>query len=98
MPAGSRQFVCRPGRHSSYHIPSIFCITRLTHVIPAQQQAPMKIGFPPVFISFTTLVFSPIAPIAMTMKNLLSVFRGLKIPAGTPKYTATVVITEAATQ
>ena len=73
-------------------------MTRLTPVIPAQQQAPMKIGFPPVFISFTTLVFSPMAPIAMTMKNLLRVFSGLKIPAGTPRLTAAVVIIEAPTK
>lgn len=43
-------------------------------MIPAQQQAPMNIGLPPVFTSFTISVFSTIAAIASTMKNLLSVF------------------------
>ena len=42
---------------------------RLTSVIPAQQAAPMTIGFPPVRISFTMSLFKPIAAIAMTMKN-----------------------------
>ena len=57
-----------------YQIPMIHWRRRLTTVIPAQQQAPMNIGLPPVFTSFTISVFSPIAAIVSTMKNLLSVF------------------------
>ena len=35
-----------------------------------QQQSPTTIGFPLVFINFTILVFKPIAPIDIVMKNL----------------------------
>lgn len=53
------------------------------------------IGFPPVFTNFTISVFSPIAAIAITIKNLLSSLNGAKKDVGTPKLTATVVMTEA---
>lgn len=59
-----------------YHSPITRCISRLTAVMPAQQQAPNSRGFPPLFTSLTTLLFSPIAAIAMMMKNLLSSFSG----------------------
>jgi len=39
--------------------------------MPAQQQKPVKIGFPPVLISFTIFVFNPMADMAITIKNLL---------------------------
>ena len=41
-----------------------------------QQQRPIRIGFPPVLINFTILVFSPIAPIAIVIKNLPASVRG----------------------
>ena len=59
-----------------YQIPNTLWSTRLTAVMPAQQQAPMKIGFPPVFMSFTRLVLRPMAAMASTMKNLLSSLMG----------------------
>ena len=64
--------------------------------MPAQQHAPMKIGFPPVFMSFTRLVLSPMAAMARTMKNLLSSLMGWKKAMGTPALRAMVVRMEAA--
>ena len=52
-------------------------------------------GLPPVLTSFTMLVFKPMAAIAITMKNLLMVFKGSKISAETPKFINTVVIIDA---
>lgn len=69
---------------------------RLTVVIPIQQLAPIRIGLPPVFTNFTISVFNPMAAIAMTMKNLLNSLKGLKKDVGIPKFTATVVIMDAA--
>ena len=63
--------------------------------MPTQQQAPRKIGFPPSFTSFTTLLPRPMADIANTMKNLLNSFKGTKTEAGTLSCSAIVVITEA---
>ncbi len=54
------------------------CIKRLTQVIPAQQTAPSSKGLPPLRISFTTLLFKPMAAIAMTMQNFESSFKGRK--------------------
>ena len=78
-----------------YQTPITCCIPRLTAVIPAQQQKPVKIGFPPVLMSLTMLVFRPIAAIAMTIKNLLSVLSGSVTAAGRAN---TVVTTEASTK
>ena len=86
------------GQIQIYQIPKSRCIIKLTPVIPIQQQNPIIIGLPPVLISLTILVFKPIALIAITMKNLLRVFTGLKIADGTPKLVATVVITDASTK
>lgn len=72
------------------------CYTkRLTPVIPFQQQNPIINGFPPVLISFTTFEFNPMADIASTIKNLLNSLKGINADIGTPKFVATVVITEA---
>ena len=71
------------------------CIPRLTAVIPTQQQNPVKIGFPPVFINLTIFVFSPMAAIAMTIRNLLSSLSGAVTSAGSWN---TVVTTEASTK
>ena len=81
-----------------YHIPITCCITRLTTVITPQQQPPSSIGFPPDLISLTTLLFRPIAAMAIMIKNLLSSLRGLKISEGTPIPKQSVVIIEARTK
>lgn len=60
-----------------------------------QQQNPRNIGFAPLFTSLTMLVFIPIAAIAITMRNLLSVLSGSNTSALTPQLTAIVVITDA---
>ena len=64
-------------------------------VIPTQQQAPMSMGLPPVRMSLTRSVFSPMADMARTMKNLLSSLMGAKTEAGIPAPMAMVVMTEA---
>ena len=51
----------------------------LTAVIAIQQVKARSIGLPPDLTSFTIFVFSPIAPIAITIKNLLSCFKNPKI-------------------
>lgn len=88
-------FVCGARRISSATPPCVFlgiyqmcircCIKRLTAVMPAQQQAPSRRGFPPVFISLTMLLPRPMAAIAMLMKNLLSSFSGANKEAEIPK-------------
>lgn len=80
---------------SFYQIPNTCCIARLTTVIPIQHAIPIRIGLPPVFTSFTILVFRPIAAIAITIKNLDSSFSGANTSAGTPAAVAMVVITDA---
>ena len=81
--------------NSIYHIPSMCCMPRLTREIPTQQQNPVKMGFPPVLTSLMIFVFSPIAAIAMTMRNLLSSFSGAVTSAGSWN---TVVTTDASTK
>lgn len=66
--------------------------------MPIQQQKPINIGFPPVLISFMIFVFNPIADIASTIKNLLSVLIGENTLAFTPSETAIVVMIDAATK
>ena len=58
----------------------------------AQQQNPMKMGLAPDLTSLTMSVFSPMAAMAMTMKNLLASFKKLVTAAGMG---STVVMTEA---
>ena len=41
-----------------------------------QVKSPMRIGLPPVLISFIILVFKPIAPIAIVIKNLPNLVKG----------------------
>lgn len=55
----------------------------------------MRMGLPPVRMSFTRSVFSPMAAMARMMKNLLSSLTGEKTEAGTPAPMARVVMTEA---
>ena len=78
-----------------YHTPSTCCIARLTRVMPARQQNPVKIGFPPAFTSLTIFVFRPMAAMAMTIRNLLKSFRGAVTAAGREN---TVVTTDASTK
>lgn len=54
--------------------PVTLCTPSETAVMDTQQHSPRSIGFPPLRISFTILVFSPIAPIAIAIKNLASHF------------------------
>ena len=75
-----------------------FCMIRLTTVMPTQQQKPIRMALPPVLISFTILVFKPMAHMERTMKNLLNVFSGLKASIVTPIFRAIVVIKEANTK
>ena len=55
-------------------MPSQCCIARLDAVIKIQQIKPSTMGLPPVFTNFIMLVLSPIAVIAIIIKNLLSHF------------------------
>ena len=55
-------------------------MARLTKIILTQQVAPSNRGLPPVLISLTILVFRPIAPMAITIKNLLTFFIRAKNP------------------
>lgn len=80
---------------SVYHMLSSCCIKRLTKAIPIQQHSPMNMGFPPVLINLTMLVFRPIAPMAIIMKNLLKSFKGVVTDEGSDN---TVVNTEASTK
>lgn len=71
-------------------------MNKLTVVMPIQQQNPIKIGLPPVLISFIISVLSPIALMASTIKNLLKVFIGENMLEFAPSETETVVMTDAA--
>ena len=75
-----------------YQICMICCMARLTTVIPTQQDAPRSIGFPPDLINLTTLLLSPIAAIAIIIKNLESSFNGENTSALIPMLTHTVVM------
>ena len=50
-------------------MPSNCCIAKLTKIIPIQQRAPSTIAFPPCEINFLISVLSPIADIAIIIKN-----------------------------
>ena len=52
-------------------------------------------GLPPVLISLMMSVFKPMAAIAITIKNLLNVFKGSKTAAETPIPVRMVVIMDA---
>lgn len=60
-----------------------------------QQPNPMRIGLPPDRTNRTILVLSPMADIAITMKNLLRVFKGVKKVSETPSIVARVVMVAA---
>ena len=61
-------------------------------VIPTQQEAPRRSGFPPDFINFITLLFRPMAAMAIMMKNLDSSFSGANTSALIPILIHAVVI------
>ena len=79
----------------SYQIPKVFINHKHTKVIDTQQHKPKKIGLAPVLISAIRLQFSPMALIAMMMKNKLIFLAISKYDASTPTFTHTVVIKEA---
>ena len=64
--------------------------------MPSQQQDPIKSGFPPVFTNVIISLLSPTAAIAITIRNLLSVFSGVNTDALIPNLSAIVVISDAA--
>ena len=78
-----------------YISPRRFCSIRLTQVMPAQHEAPIIMGLPPVFISLTILLFRPIAAIARVIMNLLSSLSGSNAEDGTPLFIH-IVVTNAA--
>jgi hypothetical protein len=55
-------------------------------------------GFPPDFISLITLLFSPIAAMAIMIKNLLSSLSGLNTSEEIPMLRQKVVMIEASTK
>ena len=61
-------------------------------VIPIQQHPPSISGFPPDLINFTTLLLSPIAAIAIMIKNFDNSFNGANTSALTPILIHTVVM------
>ena len=81
----------------NYQIPNTCCIPRLTAAMASQQHRPIKIGLPPVRISFTKSVFSQWRH-SHDDKELGQFFEGVKYGAGTPAEVAAVVITEANTK
>lgn len=64
-------------------------------MIASQQEAPRRMACPPFFINFPRFVLSPIAPIAMTIKNLDRNFKLVKREGLNPKAVNNVVQTEA---
>ena len=80
-----KPFIKICNKYQFYHIPKIYCIARLTAVIPIQQNAPVKIGLAPVLINFIILLFKPIAAIAIIIKNFESSLNTEKASAFTPK-------------
>ena len=66
--------------------------------MPVQQQKPRTRGLPPVLMSFTMSVLSPMAAMAMMMKNLLSSLSGENTVMSAPAETDRVVIRDAPTK
>ena len=71
LPSGfpSGKFELRIFQVHTYQICIRCCIRRLTSVMPHQQDAPTARGFPPVRMSWMTLLFKPMAAMAMTIRN-----------------------------
>ena len=66
------------------------CIKRLTQIIPIQQRAPSRIALPPWEIKFFMSVLSPIADIAIMMKNFDKNFMLDKKVSGRGKSVVTI--------
>ena len=64
--------------------------------MPIQQQAPIRMGLPPVLTSLTRSVFRPMAAMARMIMNLLRSLKMLKALEGTPQAVQMVVMTLAA--
>ena len=67
------------------------CIPRLVRMMAIQQMAPRRMDLPLDFIMATRLVLSPIALMAMIMRNLESCLRGVKKLLDTPREVSRVV-------
>ena len=76
-------------------MPIRVCIPRLVRMMAIQQRAPRRMDLPLDLTMATRLVLSPIALMAMTIRNLESCLRGVKKLLDTPKEVRRVVRREA---
>ena len=67
---------------SNYQSLSSTCMPKDANATAAQQHSPSRIGFPPFLIRLTKLVLSPIAAIAMVIRNFPKLTIGLLTAAG----------------
>ena len=72
-------------------MPIRVCIPRLVRMMAIQQIAPRTMDFPLDLTIATRLVLSPIALMAMIMRNLESCLRGVKKLLDTPREVRRVV-------
>ena len=72
-------------------MPIRFCIPRLVRMMAIQQMAPRIIDFPLDLTIATRFVLSPIALMAMIMRNLENCLRGVKKLLDTPREVSRVV-------
>ena len=72
-------------------MPIRVCIPRLVRMMAIQQMAPRIIDFPLDLTIASRLVLSPIALMAMIMRNLESCLRGVKKLLDTPREVSKVV-------
>ena len=72
-------------------MPIRVCIPRLVRMMAIQQMAPRIIDFPLDLTIATRLVLSPIALMAMIMRNLESCLSGVKKLLDTPREVSRVV-------
>ena len=72
-------------------MPIRVCIPRLVRMMAIQQMAPSTMDFPLDLTIASRLVLSPIALMAMIMRNLESCLRGAKKLLDTPREVSKVV-------
>ena len=72
-------------------MPIRVCIPRLVRMMAIQQMAPSTMNFPLDLTIASRLVLSPIALMAMIMRNLESCLRGVKKLLDTPREVSKVV-------
>ena len=72
-------------------MPIRVCIPRLVRMMAIQQSAPRRMDFPLDLTIATRFVLSPIALMAMIMRNLESCLRGVKKLLDTPREVSRVV-------